>query len=79
VVACAPRANAEGNLVVRVRIAGTGLPQEVSFPEGTTETEATCVGRALCALRMTAFRVVFTTVPYEFAIPPPVVPSEGEE
>lgn len=75
VVACAPPRNADGNLTVRVRISGAGLPQEVAFPEGTPETSAVCVGRALCGLRMTAFRAVFTTVPYEFPLPPPP-PSE---
>jgi hypothetical protein len=71
VVACAPPRNADGNLTVRVRVSGSGLPQEVAFPEGTPEAAAMCVGRALCGLRMTAFRAVFTTVPYEFPLPPP--------
>ncbi|MFO0627333.1 MAG: hypothetical protein U0325_17110 [Polyangiales bacterium] len=75
VVACAPPRNADGNLTVRVRIAGSGLPQVGAFPEGTPEPAAQCVGRALCGLRMTAFRASFTTVPYEFALPPPP-PSE---
>ena len=71
VVACAPPRNADGNLTVRVRISGSGLPQEVAFPESTPEAAAVCVGQALCGLRMTAFRAVFTTVPYVFPLPPP--------
>ena len=75
VIACAPRASADGRLLVRVRIAGSGLPQEVSFPDGTAEPEASCLGGALCGLRMSAFRAPFATVPYEFELPPAPDPT----
>lgn len=76
VLACAPPGDADGRFLVRVRVSGTGLPQEVAFPEGTTEATATCVGRALCGLRLTAFRAVFVTVPYDFQVPPAAPPAE---
>lgn len=71
VAACAPAVGAERSLTVRVRMSGSGLPQEIAFPEHTRRRTSRCVGRALCGLRMSAFRASFTTIPYDFAIPQP--------
>ncbi|MEZ4389851.1 MAG: hypothetical protein R3A48_02050 [Polyangiales bacterium] len=71
VLACAPQVGADGLLTVRVRISGSGLPQELAFPEGTRRRTARCLGRALCGLRLSAFRASFTTIPYTFAVPRP--------
>lgn len=71
VVACAPQVGADGLLTVRVRISGNGLPQELAFPENTRRRTARCVGRALCSVRLSAFRASFTTIPYGFTIPRP--------
>jgi len=68
VIACAPPTGPSGRFAVRVRFSGNGAPQEVSFPEGTAQRDALCVGRALCNARMTAFRAVFSTVSYEFVV-----------
>lgn len=68
VIACAPPTGPAGRFAVRVRFSGRGAPQEISFPEGTAERDALCVGRALCGARMPAFRAVFSTVPYEFLV-----------
>lgn len=68
VLACEPPTGASGRLAVRVRFAGNGAPQELSFPDGTTREDALCLGRALCGARMPAFRAAFSTVPYEFVI-----------
>ncbi len=44
-IACAPPTGPSGRFAVRVRFSGNGAPQEVSFPEGTAQRDALCVGR----------------------------------
>lgn len=69
--ACNPRTGADGRFTVRARVMGTGLPEELAFVEHTRRRDARCVGAAVCGLRMSAFRAVFTTIPLAFEIPPP--------
>jgi hypothetical protein len=74
VLGCAPTPNAEGRFVVRVRFSSGGAPQEVMLPETAGERDGLCVGRALCNVRLPAFRAVVASVPYEFVVE---VPAEG--
>lgn len=76
VLGCAPPVNQNGRFAVRGLFLGSGAPQEFSFPSGgVTEAAALCVGRALCAIRLPAFRSINASVVYEYVA---ALPAEDE-
>ena len=65
VIACLPPTNARGRLPTHGMFASSGAPTEFTFPGVTlTREQATCVGEALCAVRMPAFRAPVAPVDY---------------
>jgi hypothetical protein len=73
VLACGPRADENGRFLVRAQFGGGGLPQEFSFPglARLGANRARCLGAALCAARMPAFRAGSAVVNYEYVVAPP--------
>lgn len=69
VIACVPPTNARGRLPTHGMFASSGAPTEFTFPGVTlTREQATCVGEALCAVRMPAFRAPVAPVDYEVLV-----------
>jgi hypothetical protein len=69
VIACLPPTNARGRLPTRGMFSSSGAPTEFTFPGVTlTREQATCVGEALCAVRMPAFRAPVAPVDYEVLV-----------
>lgn len=73
VLACSPRADENGRFLVRAQFGGGGLPQEFSFPglARLGANRARCLGAALCAARMPAFRAGSAVLNYEYVVAPP--------
>ncbi len=69
VIACLPPTDARGRLPTHGMFARSGAPTEFTFPGVTlTREQATCVGEALCAVRMPAFRAPVAPVDYEVLV-----------
>ncbi len=69
VVACRPRTDARGRLPTHGAFSSAGAPVEFTFPGVRLSTEeARCVGEALCAVRMPAFRAPQATIDYEVPV-----------
>lgn len=68
VLTCRPPVDARGRLAVRGLFTSRGAPAEFSFPQGVSQATAMCLGAALCAVRMPAFRAANATVDYEFLV-----------
>ena len=70
--ACTPNVTSTGRLPVHGVFNGTGAPQEYTFPGvSLSESQALCVGRSLCALRLPTFRQVSAAVHYEYLVTDP--------
>ncbi len=70
--ACTPDVTPTGRLPVHGVFNGTGAPQEYTFPGvSLSESQALCVGRSLCALRLPTFRQVSAAVHYEYVVTEP--------
>jgi hypothetical protein len=66
---CRPPTDDSGRLAVRGLFRSGGMPEEFSFPSvRLTDDQALCVGRALCDVRVPAFRTPNATVNYGFVV-----------
>lgn len=69
VIACHPPANMRGRLPTHALFSSNGAPMEFTFPGvSVTADQARCVGEALCATRMPAFRAPTASVDYEVLV-----------
>ena len=68
VLTCRPPTDPRGRLAVHALFTSNGAPAEFSFPPGVSRATAMCLGAALCAVRMPAFRAPNASIDYEFLV-----------
>lgn len=68
VVQCRPPTDTRGRFGFAATFSSNGAPVEYRFAPTVSREQAMCVGAALCDVRMTPFRMLHTTVEYEYLV-----------